>query len=467
MKKKWQKLDYIFHPRSIAIIGASANPIAKGYDYLKGHLEFEFPGEIYPVNPQASELFGLKTYPTIRDIPGRVDYVMSAIPAKPTVEIIDDCAAKGAKVIQIFAAGFSETGEEEGIKLEAELLSRARHGGIRIIGPNGIGLHYPKGRIAFARARFSREGGPVGCLIQSGGHAWNMVSSGSIRGIRFSKLISFGNACDLNETDFLEYLVGDPETEIVVGYIEGVKDGFRFLEVLKEADKPVIIFKGGRSESGMRAAASHTGSLAGQDSTWEALFQQTGAIRVYSLEELIDVALAFMYTPKIAGRNVAIIGVGGGASVQAADECESAGLSVPLLPREMQEELKTITPPEGSSFPNPVDTQGLWRPAEFSRTIELIAAWDEVDMLLFHVLVELHAQFKGRSALDSIVDTLTLAAKRVKKPMAVVLQTFGSPPGMSKLYELQKGFIEVGLPAYPSVARAANAMSKVLSWGMG
>jgi acyl-CoA synthetase (NDP forming) len=220
-----------------------------------------------------------------------LDYAISCIPARPSIQIIPDCAAKGVKVLQLYTAGFSETGEEEGIKLEEELIREARKFGIRVIGPNSIGIHYPKGGLTFARAKFSHTSGAVGCVVQSGGHAWNIVSSGSLRGILFSKVISFGNACDLNESDFMEYLADDDETKIIAAYIEGIKDGSRFKRAVKRAAqaKPVIMFKGGRTEAGKRDVSSHTGALAGSAQIWNVFFKQTGIIQVNNLEELIDV----------------------------------------------------------------------------------------------------------------------------------------------------------------------------------
>jgi len=459
-------LDNLFFPRAIAIIGASADPTSKGYDYLKGMMEFDFAGQLYPVNPKADKILGLEAYPRVRDIPGMIDYVISCIPAQPTIELMDDCAAKGAKTLQLYSAGFSETGEEEGRKLEEELVRKARHLGLRVIGPNCIGLHYPRGGLAFARARFSKRGGPVGSLVQSGGHAWTLVSNGSLRGLSFSKVISFGNACDLNESDFLEYLADDPETELITAYIEGIKEGQRFMSVVNKAAraKPVIMFKGGRTEAGRRAAASHTGALAGREPIWETLFHQTGVIRVGSLDELIDTTLPFIYFPKIKSPNVGIVGAGGGASVQAADACEANGLIVPPLPPELRERLKQFTPLAGSSLGNPVDTVQIWNPEHFMRTLELVAGWEKIDFLLAHAVIELTAQWQGQSILEGIIDSLLEAGNKIRKPLAVILQSFGTSQGLNMLYSIQKRFVEAKIPVYPTMGRAANAIAKFIEY---
>ena len=459
-------LDTLFHPDSVAIVGASANPAAKGYDYLKGMLELEFAGKLYPVNPNASELLGLKSYANIKDIPGTIDYVICCISAPLSIKLVKDCATKGVKVLQLYSAGFSETGEEEGIKLEQALVRYAREAGIRVIGPNCIGVHYPKAGLAFARAKFSQRSGHVSGIIQSGGHAWALVSNGFLRGIRFSKVISFGNACDLNESDFLEYLADDAETEIIVSYIEGVKDGQRFANVIRTAaqTKPVIIFKGGSTEAGRRAVSSHTGSLAGSNIVWDALLRQVRAIRVYSLDELVDVVLPFIYFPKVEGSNIGIVGAGGGASVQVTDDCENRGLSVPLLPLEIREKLKEFTPLAGSGLRNPVDTVEIWNPQHLMRTLELVATWDKIDILLAHVVMEMTAGWQGQSVLQGIVDSLLASGKKTNKPMAAVLQSYGSPQGMAMLLDARKKFIEAGIPTYTTFAQAANALSKFINY---
>ena len=429
-------------------------------------MEFDFQGNLYPVNRKASEILGLKAFPSVKDIPGKVDYAISCIPAQASQQVVEDCASKGTKVLQFYTAGFSETGEEEGKRLEEELVRHARRNGMRIIGPNCIGTHYPPGGLSFGRARFAQKSGAVGCLVQSGGHAWTLVSQGSLRGIRFSKLFSFGNASDLNESDFLEYLAEDPQTKVIAAYIEGVKSGQRFLEALTKAaaTKPVIIVKGGKTEAGMRAIASHTGSLAGSDSIWDAILRQTGAIRVYNIDELIDTILPFVYFPPMKGYNVGIVGGGGGASVQAADDCETKGLIVPHLAPDIRERLKEFVPLAGSSLRNPVDAVEIWSAQNFLHTLEIVASWDKIDFLLAHAIIELTAQWHGRSVLEGMVDSLLATKGRVTKPMAVILQSFGTMKGLAMLYDIQKRFVEAKIPVYPTTARAANAISKFLAY---
>jgi acyl-CoA synthetase (NDP forming) len=326
-------LEYLFHPKTIAVVGASSDPSNYfGYVYMAALSQF---GEnLYPVNPRRTEIHGLKAYPTLRDIPVPIDYVVCSIPAAQVPELIEESSAKGARVVQISSAGFSEAGDEQGARLEKELVETARRVGIRIIGPNCMGIYCPSAGLSY-NSTFSKESGAVGYLSQSGGQTTYMVNHGTFRGIRFSKAISYGNACDLNESDFLDYFADDLETKVISSYIEGTTDGQRLLKALEKASrvKPVIVCKGGQTDAGTRAVAGHTGALAGSKQTWEAAFRQSGVIQVSSIEEMADVLLAFLRLRTPAGRRVGIVGVGGGASVQAADECEKAGLVVPLLPR--------------------------------------------------------------------------------------------------------------------------------------
>src|SRR3990172_1894173 len=287
-------IDAIFHPRSIAVVGASANPDTPGYDYLHSLQTFGYAGTIYPVNPRAEEILGLPSYPSLRDVPGDVDYVISCIPASAVLDLVDDCAAKGTRALQLFTARFSETGRPEGADLERRLAQRARAAGVRIIGPNCMGLLYPAQGISF-RADMPRRPGKIGLLSQSGNLLFELTYFGEPRGLRFSKAISYGNGLDLNESDFLEYFAADAETAVVGAYVEGVRDGRRFLAARGSAPAPkrVVVLRGGRTAAGGRAAASHTAALAGQRDVWEAAVAQAGALPVDTLEELIDMLLAF------------------------------------------------------------------------------------------------------------------------------------------------------------------------------
>jgi len=470
LSQEGRGLEYIFHPRSIALVGITSDPNNfMGQGFLKGLLEFGYSGQIYPINPKASEIQGLKAYPSVRDVPGPVDHVISLIPASLTPQLIEDCGAKGVRVVHLFTAGFGEPGEEEGKRLEAELLAIARRVGVRLIGPNCMGIHYYKSRITFNMGvpEEAKESGNISFLSQSGAFAIGLIHMGLFRGLRFNKVASYGNAIDLNESDFLEHFAADPDTEIIAAYIEGIKDGPRFRRALMEAAavKPVIVLKGGRTVAGAGAVGSHTGALVGREEIWDVLFKQAGAIRVYSMDELSDLLVAFCHLPPLAGRNVGVIGTGGGASVEAADLCESAGLFVPALPPEIRNQFREFTPVAGTSVRNPVDTISMFIPQELSRTIELVASHAGIDFLIFQMELGMSfLQGPGRVIVETGREVIIETARRIHKPLVVVLSYGGSPQGISLLAETQERYVEAGLAVFPSIERAALAVSRFISY---
>ena len=250
-------LEEILHPKSIAIVGASARYRSQGHRFTRSLLEHGYKGETYLVNPKYSEILGIKVYSSLGDIPWSVDYVISVVPASEVLDMLDDCSQKGVKCVHLYTARFSETGRPEAAELEQRVLERAKEKGIRLVGPNCMGLYDPRQGISWSEG-LPGEGGAVGLAFQSSSAAEQFVKLASPRGIRFSKVIGYGNALDFNESDFLEYLSHDPETKLILMYVEGVKDGKRFFNTLRQAvsTKPVIIIKAGRGKAGARAVRS-------------------------------------------------------------------------------------------------------------------------------------------------------------------------------------------------------------------
>lgn len=463
-----KNLEYIFHPSSVAIVGASPDPAnIANLVFLFCLQRFQFPGQIYLVASRGEEISGLKVYRQIRDIPGPVDHVIVSIPAHLIPQLMDDCVSKGVKSAFIYSAGFSESGEGEGIRLEREIVRIAKKGDLRIIGPNGMGIYHPSASLSFGYD-FPRESGPVGYLSQSGGNTFHLVRSAAARGVRFSKAISYGNAADLNEADLLEYFASDPETKIVAAYIEGVKEGQRFVRVLKEAAeaKPVIMLKGGCTEVGNRAVASHTGALAGSDAVWDALFKQAGVVRVYDIDEMVDVIVTFLLLSPPQGRRVGMVGIGGGASVQGADECGRAGMLIPPLSQEIVKRLGEIFNAPGISLGNPVDSTVLdVSPHQFGDILSTVASSPDIDLLIAHVGVELSPfRYYKPEVLAQKVETIIEAGKAFSKPLAIVLHTASSGQSMQTVAEVQQKHFASGFPIYNSIARAANAISKFLQY---
>jgi len=467
-------LDYLFHPQSIAIAGVSSDPTKwnPGRGYMYALVGSGFRGKIYPVNPSGGEIDGTKMYASIKDIPDSVDYVISAIPAQYTPRLIADCAAKGVKAIHFFTSGFSEIEDEEGEHLESEILKVVRQSGIRVIGPNCMGLYCPRTGLSFAlefprQSGFPKQSGPVGLFAQSGGNSIYCIREASARGVYFSKVVSYGNAVDLNECDFLEYLAGDSETEVIAAYIEGVRDGSRFARVLKEATKvkPVIIFKVGATETGTRAAASHTGAIAGASKVWESLLRQSGAIQVYSMEEMVDVSLAFLRVPRPEGRNTAVIGVGGGASVIAADECSNAGLTLPTLPVHLRRRLKDMyTTEAGRIFRNPVDMVPFTGPEILADSIRAIADCDQIDLLIMHVAFDMWALIDVNDVTAVYVESILDLKGTIDKPVAVALHFCAADRAKELASQARARLCEAGFAVYPSMGRAASAVNKVIEY---
>jgi acyl-CoA synthetase (NDP forming) len=461
-------LEYLFNPKSIAIAGVSDDLTkhSPGRSFLESLIDFGYQGKIYPVSPSGSEVMGLTIYPSVQHIPGRVDYVISAIPAPHTPQLVRDCAAKGVKAIQFFTAGFSEIENKAGGKLEAEILSLARENGMRIIGPNCMGIYCPGTGLTFAlhvnEQGLPRQSGPLGFFSQSGGNSAYCIKEAAARGVYFSKVISYGNASDLNESDFLEYLTHDPETGIIAAYLEGVKDGPRFRKVLKAAagQKPVVIYKAGNTESGTRATASHTSAMAGSDRIWEGFLRQAGAIQVYSIEELVDVVLLFSRDVSPKGCNAAVIGMGGGASVQAADDCSKAGLILPSLPSGIRRKLKDITQIEaGAIFSNPID---CWQYEKLPNILKTVAQLDEIDLIIMHMPFDCWPLIDNRIFIESYIDTIIHMKDIIPKPMVVILHSHSSQASIKIAAGVRVKLLEAGFPIFSSFSNAARAIHRML-----
>ncbi|MGD0766556.1 MAG: CoA-binding protein, partial [Dehalococcoidia bacterium] len=462
-------LDYLFHPRSIAVVGVSGRvqDWGGGNMFLHRLLSMGFPGPLYPINPHVEEVSGLRCYPSLTAIPGPVDHVISSIPATGVLQLMDDAAAKGVHSVHFFTAGFRETGEEEREELERLVLAKARAAGIRLIGPNCMGLYCPSSGVTFGQ-HFPKEPGPVAFISQSGLNAEDLVHHGTLRGVRFSKVVSYGNATDLDESDFFEYCTADPDTEIIISYMEGVKDGRRFARALKAASaaKPTVILKGGLTGAGDRAARSHTGSLAGSPQVWDALCRQAGVVSVDTLEELVDMAVTFRFLGRPAGRGVAIMVIGGGASVLAADAAEKLGLRVPALSEEVQAELRSFTPLAGTSVRNPLDTVVLEGRDDFHRTVAVVGNSPDIDSILILSRLDwglVHAQSVD-DLVRGMVQQLKDAAEQSPVPVAVAMRAPENAEVMGAMEKFYEVSAEAALPVYPDYRRALTAIAKYVAW---
>jgi len=466
-----QNLDYIFQPKSIAVIGVSNKQTtvpSEGQRCLKALLDYGFKGKVYPVNPKGGGGWGLKIYPNIKDIPEPVDHVISCVPASAALQLIKDCATKGVKAVQFFTSGFSEAGTEEGKQLESELCLLAHQVGIRIIGPNSYGVYCPKGSLSFVDD-FAKESGSVALICQSGGNATYIVREVAKRGVRFSKAVSYGNAADIDEGNLLEYLATDPDTEIIIAYIEGVKNGKRFSQILKETAriKPVIVLKSGISETGARTAASHTGSLSGSNKVWNGFLRQVGAIRVYSLEELIDMAVTFSYLPPLSGNRVGILGMGGANSVLAADDCTNAGLIVPRFSEIIREKIKNLIGTEaGTILGNPIDLSAEAFEAGYYNILDILANYEGIDLSIVHFPIGPFPfpPSQNKMIWDFLLEDVIKAHKELVKPLIVVIHIPSRSEDYEWMLEAQRKCSKAGIATYHSISSAAKAMARFLHY---
>ena len=490
------QIEYIFHPRSIAIVGISAD-LPKLWIkrlYLESLIKNKYPGRLYLVNPKGGEMDGLPIYRSVRDIPGPVDHVVISVPAAHTPKIMEECRDIGVKVAHVFSSGYAETGEPDRIELQNKLVAIARQGNMRIIGPNCLGIFYPRGRIGLS-PDLSMEPGPIGFLCQSGGNVTFMARHATARGLRFSKIVSYGNACDINECDLLDYFASDPETKVIAAYIEGAHDGLRLLKVLKNAaaTKPVVVFKGGFSPDGLRAAASHTGSLAGADTVWDGLLKQVGAIRVFSIEEMVDMLVALLRVKPLKGMNVCAIGHGGGASVMATDEMSRAGFRLIPIPEDIRSQLKEFVDLANSMLRNPLDlgtgfvpdamelikNMGNRQPADFLREMAasgampranrlnaLLKQWPGLDLVVYHHGFDISPLPVERSRAPGGPGSILLAANACELPKALVLHSMGNDDSFAASIDVRGLAADLGLPLFLSMRGAAVALRKLVDYSM-
>jgi len=469
-------LDSIFHPRSIAVVGATDSPVAAPgapatsfnahtQIFLYTLLDWGYQGSIYPVNLQGNEVRGLPVYRSVRDIPGPVDYVICIIPAEATPGLVQDCVAKGVKGLHLYTAGFAETGLSDKTALQSELVRVARSGGVRVIGPNCMGIYCPKTGMTYG-PNFPREPGNVAFISQSGSYTLLLVRAVAARGVRFSKVVSYGNASDLDEIDLLDYLADDPETEIIGAYLEGAKDGPGLTRVLARAAsrKPTIIIKKGSTEAGKRGASTHTGALAGDDSVWDSMLKQTGAIRVGDFEEMADLMTTFAFFPLPRSRKAVLFGVGGGAGVRASDECEAGGLILPPVPESLRADLARSLTTAGTMLRNPIDPGHYAR--DWTDMMHRLDKWEEADMLLWQIAPDIEALQS-----DVILQYISQMRRRtletfnsLTRPKAVVVHAVESDLGLQALVDTRKACAELKIAFYPSIYRAALAISRYMEY---
>jgi len=458
----------LFEPTSVAVVGASSKGGGRGNVLIRRIRAFGYTGSIYPIHPIAAEIDGIPAYASFSDLPKTVDYAYIAIPGRDVIPLLAKANGR-VRFAQVVSSGFSES--EGGAALEVELVKAARQGGMRLIGPNCVGVFSPRGGITWTEIG-PQPSGSVGVLSQSGGLGVDIVRRGSNRGLAFSGLVTVGNCADLGLSDFVEYYLAHEETKVIGLYVESARDGRRLFDILRATQglKPVVILKGGRTPEGKAAAESHTGALGGGDRAWQALSRQTGCILVKSVEELIDTLLAFqMLTPAVKHptKQVVLFGNGGGTSVLAADYLSEHGLTVAPFSDETRHALEAIELLPGSSINNPVDIPGgNFRKdggAAASKILETIYQLDKPDALIMHLNM---TAFKGYGKAETL-DTLVQAALKVKESYSgqshfvMALRSDGDPVLEEQKRQFRLRAATSGIPVYDELNNAGGALAAV------
>ena len=448
-------LDMFFRPESIAVIGASANPQKLGYSVLLNLIQSDFKGLLYPINPGAEEILGLKCYASVLDTPGPVDLVVVVVPSKYVATVLKESGEKGVKGAIIISAGFREAGPE-GVEMERELLAIAAAHQMRIVGPNCLGIIDTLVPMNASFASGMPQLGPIAFMSQSGALCTAILDYALAENIGFSHFVSLGNKADVDEVALLQDWGADSKTNVIIAYIEGLKDGQQFIEAARTAARrtPIIAVKAGRTASGSKAVSSHTGSLAGSDAAYGAAFAQSGVLRAETVQELFDYSIAFAHQPLIDGNRIAIVTNAGGPGVMATDALERNDLVLARLEPETEEALKSALPP-AANIHNPVDVLGDARSDRYTAALQVVLQDPNIDGAIVIVTPQTSTEIVGTA------QALVQVSQSANKPiMACWMGKKEASAGIAVLSENH-------VPNYPFPERAVaalGAMYKYRAW---
>ena len=443
----------LFKPKSLAVIGASRNPTKVGHTILKNIINSGYKGKIYPINPKANEILGLKCYKSVLDVPDKVDLAIISIPAPLVLDAVEECGKKGVKYLVVISAGFKEIGGE-GVDREKELIKISKKYGMRVLGPNCLGFIDTFTPLNATFAAVTPKKGRIAFISQSGALITAILDWSIKRGIGFSKIVSLGNKADLDEVDFVEAIGQDPNTKVILLYIESIEEGRRFIEVAQKVSrvKPIVVLKGGVTEAGAKAAMSHTGSMAGTFTSYEVAFKKSGILLANTISELFDYALALSNQPIPTGRGIAIITNAGGPGIVTADLSMLRGLRLANFNVDTINKLRSKLPPAAAVY-NPVDVLGDARADRYEFAIDAVLADENVD----GVIVILTPQ-----AMTEPNETAKAIIKLSKKyPNKAIVAAF---IGGDLVQEATKMLIEHGIPCFDLPERAVLAMSSLFKY---
>ncbi|MDF2997771.1 MAG: CoA-binding protein [Xanthobacteraceae bacterium] len=456
----------LFEPKTVAVLGASTKDVGIANTFIRRMKAFGYGGTIYPIHPNAPEIEGLKAYPSLAETPEPIDYAYIAVGAERIPGILAGAQGR-CRIAQVISSGFGEV--EEGKALQEALVEGARAGGVRMLGPNCLGTYSPRGGLTFP-ADAPKEVGTIGIVSQSGGLTTDIIKRGEWRGLRFSGAATIGNSADVKPHELVAYYLEDPQTRAIGLYLEDVKQGRVFFDLLAGARKPIVILKGGRSNLGRLAAASHTGALAGDEKGWDALQKQAPVVLVSTVDEFIDLLLALQHfdlRPERPTRAVTLFGNGGGSSVLGTDAFAAAGLEVAPYASQARLLLEALKLPPGTSVANPIDT-----PVRTLQEKDGFVAGEILDIVYAHALpdaVAMHlnlAAFVGRGSVDPIDNLFAVVEQaQAKWPglahFALALRTDGSPELDERRRHYREKARRIGVPVFDEIPAVAKALAGV------
>ncbi len=439
-------LNLLFNARSVAVVGASANPEKLGYEILNNLINMGFAGPIYPINPKSEEILGLKAYPSLTAVGEPIDLIGVIVPGKFAPGVIEEAGKVGMKNAVVISGGFREIGNDD---LEAALVGAARSGGVGIIGPNCQGINYPASKICLSWPLIKRPGG-MALISQSGTIAAALGDRADKEEIGIAGLVALGNRCDIDESDLIEFFGADPRTDVIAVYLEGIRDGQKFLEVGGRVGKikPVLVLKGGRTERGRKAAESHTRSIAGRGEIFDAALRKVGFEKVESIDELYDCAKVLAVEKKRPGRRVQVLTSSGGSGIVAVDVLEELGLDVAPLSEASRKRLAEVLPPH-CVVGNPLDLTGDTPAERYREAVEALAAVEPG--------IDLYLLIFGDPIPRATENCLKLKKKMDRPIIAAYI-------GGGEVEEVEFPKLNgAGIPTFPTPERAARAARSILT----
>jgi len=453
-----EKLPRLFSPSSVAIIGASDNFAKLGYHVMKSLVEGKYQGGVYPINPRRQEIWGMRAYPSLEDVPTEVELAIIAVPAQLVLRVLEECGRKGVSGAVLITAGFRELEDPAGATLQEEIKEVATRWSLPIIGPNTFGfVNLPFSLNASFTSEFSRlEKGGVALVSQSGGFSHLCGFLSVDQGVGFSKIVGLGNRCNVDFPEMVDYLANDPDTRVIALYIEGMDNPHRLMEAAQRAKKPIIAYKAGRGERGDDASRLHTGSLAGDYRLYQRAFRQAGILQVGDTEELLDVAKALDNLPPLKGNRVAVLSSQAGPGMIACDVAEAQGLTLPSFTPNTQDRINELLPPLAIRT-NPVDMGPAWySPEAIVGIVAAVEEDDNIDGILFLAMYASANLGLVRTMRDHLKDRRSL---KLEKPL---IACFAAPPGI--WWDEIRAMDKEGMVVLPTPERAARAMGAL--WRM-